>query len=1202
MNFKEINTKDDIYTFFDGKGITPTPEDNNLLKIDARHFLRLVVENNLDRTIANNIKKDYLGKEEFVEHLLIVKSDFELFIFKKIYGDSDTVVYDKQKRYASDTEQSLLKKIDSLKYEDADTSDSFYELFDIREVVDKFYEEYRQLRDQLAKSIDGTSKPNFLSQIILDRIIFIYFLQAKGIIPTNYLANLFFNLDEKENYYCDYLEPIIFELFNKEDEIRDSKVNEKFPNIPYLNGGLFSKFEGVEILEGKSFKIEITNDVWKKIFNLFNSYGWIIEEERGDSISITPSVLGHIYEKSVVQRETGSYYTPKEITDYISKNTIYPHLLSNLNRKYNTEYKDINDLLNKGEYNEEEIKHISTLYFDFLKKISICDPACGSGAFLVAAEYVLFDLYKKCISILQDSNDFKQEKEDIEKFITLNYYIIREIITNNIFGVDIQEGCVEIAKLRLWLSMVSEINIESGQVEPLPNIDYNIMVGNSLIGFTKLVKRVKRDITDWSVSEGEMAELKKLKNEYRKTKSSKRAKQIRILISEKSEDILAELNKLYCHNNKIAIGDKIIIVDGMSVKEILKKIQLLNQNNEITKFKINLKKKNSVKVEEIKAVNGITCYARKGKVSAIYPTQSFDFRKHKEGKKNPLSSILDSLIKKWDEINDIEFERLFNPEDLSKLGCFHWFIEFYDVFEEGGFDIIIGNPPYIRQEKINDKGNKIDYKLILANVYSKLVKNEENPNNKNLNNMDLSMYFILRSYMLVKDNGYHSFIITNKWLRAAYGRPIRHFLKHRTQLDKVIDFINIDVFQGITVDTVLYLLQKKKKIENEISYCCPATLDEFINNDHDYNCDQFLLEDDVWSFSDPLTVDIKKYIESKGTKLKDMDYKIYRGITIGFNDAFLIKSETRNRLIAQNPEYTDFIKPILKGKNIIPYNIKWNDYWLIKFENGRSKRMGINNEGEFKSKMPDLYKHFQKFFKVKGKGKGLKNRDDQGEFWWELRACDYYEEFEKPKIISTKAAKKPSFVLDFRNFYVLNTSYVIASKSQILLAILNSNLCKFYIQEFMSKLKFGTTFEPKIEELEKFPVISLGLSYEIVDYLHINQVAFEDIANCLVYELYFNEKFHSDGLYPKNNIYLHTAVKKHLKPIRYDEWSILDWKEKIGEITKEERRRLDDLIEENARFVEELTKALNEDSEIKKWMDIIKSHKWVKKIENITDE
>ncbi|KKN37082.1 hypothetical protein LCGC14_0767120 [marine sediment metagenome] len=1199
MKFKEIISQDDIYTFFDERGILPTPEDKSLLKIDARHFLRLIIEDNLDRTIANIIKKEYSGKQEFVEHLLIVKSDFEIFIFKKLYGDPDTVIYDKQKRYASDTELSLLKKIDSLKYDETDTSDSFYELFDVREVVDKFYEEYRQLRDQMAEIIEGTPNPNFLSQIILNRIIFIYFLQAKEIIPDNYLARLCFNMDEGENYYRDYFEPIIFELFNKEAEFRDSNINEKFLNIPYLNGGLFSRFEGVEILKGEPLKIEISNDIWKKIFLLFNNYGWIIEEERGDSVSITPSVLGHIYEKSVVQRETGSYYTPKDITNYISKNTIYPYLTHKLNKRFKTKYKDVKELVDKEEYNNEELNQIYTLYFDFLKKLSVCDPACGSGAFLVAAEYVLFDLYKKCIVILKDSNDFKQEQEVIDKNSNRNYYIAREIITNNIFGVDIQEGCVEIAKLRLWLSLVSEIDIGSGQIESLPNIDYNIMVGNSLIGFTKLEKRVKRDIADWTVPKGEMDELRKLKKEFRRTKSSKRAEQIRHLISEKTEIIQEELNALYCHNNKIAIKDKITITDEMSDEEVLNQIQLMNQNHSLTKFKIKLKKKNSVNLDKVRAIDGITCYAREGKVSSIYPTPSFNFEKHKEGKRDSLSTLLLTFISKWNEVEIIEFERLINVKDLNTIGFFHWIIEFYDVFENGGFDIIIGNPPYIRQEKINDLTNGIDYKLILAEVFSKLVKNETDPINRNLDNMDLSVFFIFRSFMLLRDDGYHSFIITNKWLRAAYGLSIRRFLKYNTQIVKLIDFIKSDVFQGLTVDTVLYILRKNKFATNKISFCLPNSIDEFILNDHSYNCEQVLLEDEVWSFSDPITVELKTHIESRGKKLKDMNIKIYRGVTTGFNDAFLVKSEIKNKIITKKPELEDFFKPILKGKNITRYSINWKDNWIIRFENRLSKRLGIKNEKEFQSKMPNLFDHYKSFFKIKGKGKGLKNRDDRGEFWWELRACDYYEEFEKVKIIATKAAKEPSFALDYCNFYILNTSYAIVSESKMLLAILNSNLCRFYIQEFMSKLKYGSTgtYEPKIKELEKFPVTSSEKPFDVVDYLHINKEAFEDITNGLIYELYFKEQFYADGLYPKSENYLHKALEKYLKPIRYKEFSKLDWKQEIGKITDKEQEKLNNIIRENRYLVEELISAIDKDSEIKKWMDIIKTHRWVKKIE-----
>jgi hypothetical protein len=514
-----------------------------------------------------------------------------------------------------------------------------------------------------------------------------------------------------------------------------------------------------------------------------------------------------------------------------------------------------------------------------------------------------------------------------------------------------------------------------------------------------------------------------------------------------------------------------------------------------------------------------------------------------------------------------------------------------------GFDIVVGNPPYIRQEKIDDLAGGLEYKSMLAKVFAEEVKTTQKPDNKLGNTMDFSMYFIIRSRQLLRNGGHHSFIITNKWLRTSYGEPIRHFLKHNTELKKFIDFVNIKVFQGVSVDVVVYVLCKSDRINGHISFCCPTTMDAFKESDHDYYCEQQLLDDKVWSFSDPLTEVIKQWIESKGTPLKDMDVKINRGITTGYNDAFLIKTETRNGLIARDPKCAEIIKPLVKGKNINRYNIEWDDWWLIRFESGRSKQMGITNEDEFKDTFPSLYEHFESFFDIKGKGKGLKNRCNQGEFWWELCPCKYYEEFEKPKIISTKASDKPSFVLDYNNHYLLNTSYVFNTDSKIILAILNSSLSEFYIKESMSQL--GDNFEPKADELEEFPVILADYPVFdlIVDYLHLNKNNFKQIVDCLVYEFYFHSIFNEDGLYPEDEMYLLDAVKSHLQPIQYDEWSKLDWKRQLGEITEEESERLDALTEENSNIIEEVVDALKNDEVVKKWVKIIKTHEWVKKIE-----
>jgi len=645
MQFKDIKSLKDLYSFFKEREIEPTPENQFLLKIDKTHFLRLIEVPNLNRNIANELKKKYAGSELYTEYLLIIKKDFKLFIFKKLYGEPDTIIYDKTKNYPKDTEQSLLKKINSLEFEDSESNSIFFEFFDVREVVEKFYEEYRRLRSELSSLIKGTPNPELLAQLILDRIIFIYFLQVKEIIPNNFLATLYYSMKKEENFFKNYLEPIFFELFNKEINSRNPIINEKFPNIPYLNGGLFSRFENLETINGTPLNIQISNEIWKKIFSLFNSYNWIIEEKQGDTISITPSVLGHIYEKSVVQKETGSYYTPKEITNYIAKNTI-------------SSYENILDLLNQKDFSDTQLKQISTLYFEFLKKLSICDPACGSGAFLIAAEQILYKLYKKCVIILENTKYFEKEKEKIQQFNSLDYYIKREIITNNLYGVDIQEGCVEIAKLRLWLSLISEMPEKQKNIEPLPNIDFNIMVGNSLIGYEKLPKKIKTTILDWIEEKKSIVnELKELKNEYRKTKSSQQAQKIKNVISLKSKTLNQELNEIFCNNNQIILYLR-VETKNKEKNKILNEIKEINEKYEIKKFKIKLNTNKIIKIKETKSINGIKYNKSGNKISSISSTKNFNFNRYKKNTKISLSSLINSLINDWRDVEYIEFSRL----------------------------------------------------------------------------------------------------------------------------------------------------------------------------------------------------------------------------------------------------------------------------------------------------------------------------------------------------------------------------------------------------------------------------------------------------------------------------------------------------------------------------------------------------------------
>ena len=677
MEIKKIGSLEEVNTFLGERGLQPESYDAFLFKIDKTHFLRLKLLPKVDAKTASEMRKNF-GSEMHLSYQLLINKNFDTFIFIRGYGRPPRVVFNKKKRYPKDTKKSLLKKFNGLKYEDSDHNSTFDALFSVREVVDKFYREYRGVREKLAVII-GEKDGDMYAQVLLDRVIFIYFLQAKKIIPNNYLTKLFYEKEDSENYYRDYLFPLFFELFNKEEELREREIEQRFPGIPYLNGGLFSPREGIE-----TNGIEISNEMWKEIFELLNRYEWVVEEDKNDSTAITPSILGHIYEKSVNQKETGSFYTPEEITQYISKNTIVPYLTGKVNEKFKTAYKEINsELLDKNNHTKEEIDQVGYLYFNWLKKITICDPACGSGAFLIAAEYLLFELYKKCVQILLFKPFFKKERERLGD--CPEYVMKRDIITNNLYGVDIQEGSVEIAKLRLWLSMISEMSEKASEIEPLPNIDYNLMSGNSLIGYTQFPKKKQTTITDFdSKHKSKLDELKEMRKEYRTTKSSKRSEEIRAYLQREIKPLRKEMNELFCKELALSTTETLTPSKNLSEEEnkktLLRRLKAINMKSVLTKFKIKCNQPNSFKAEEIKAHKGVTCYVnRKSKVvTSVSNTAAFSWVKYNRG--GELSRLIETLVPEWKKVSGIEVTKKLAPEDLEELKPFHWCLEFYEVF------------------------------------------------------------------------------------------------------------------------------------------------------------------------------------------------------------------------------------------------------------------------------------------------------------------------------------------------------------------------------------------------------------------------------------------------------------------------------------------------------------------------------------------
>ena len=389
------------------------------------------------------------------------------------------------------------------------------------------------------------------------------------------------------------------------------------------------------------------------------------------------------------------------------------------------------------------------------------------------------------------------------------------------------------------------------------------------------------------------------------------------------------------------------------------------------------------------------------------------------------------------------------------------------VSEEGiGFDIVIGNPPYIQlQENSGELAN------LYKNIGYKTFKRTG----------DIYILFYEKGINLLKKNGILCFITSNKWMKAKYGEKLRKFLKNNTTVLKIIDFSGHKVFEQ-TVDTNIILFTKENpanwhsvnfvEIKNDVQ-----NVIEYINQNWQ-TIPQEKFSDNVWTLADEKVLAIKEKIERIGRPLKDWDVKIYRGVLTGFNEAFIIDTETRNRILANCKDEEErkrtekIIKPVLRGRDIGKYYYKWAGLWMIIIPAGwTNKYKGSKNPEEFfKETFSSLYEYFMSFSNMKGKGKGLFNRDDQGDYWWELRYCDYYPEFEKGKIVWQEMSFEPSFDYDDKKFYTNQTAYIMTGENlKYIFGILNSEISNWYMLNIAYSLSEGAKRWIK-QYVERIPI------------------------------------------------------------------------------------------------------------------------------------
>ena len=528
-------------------------------------------------------------------------------------------------------------------------------------ITKKFFDKFKKIHDKLQKAITGIEDDkdkSWYASVMMNRIMFIYFLQKHYVIQgnTSFLLDKFEEVKSNgKDYYKDFLLPLFFYGFARRDNNPNKEEFVKqYGPIRYLNGGLFyahhleKKYTldnaTATVFEERALqtKIGIDSKLIKEILEFLDGYTWYLDNRpMKEDTDINPDVLGYIFEKYINQKELGAYYTKEDITEYISKNTIIPFILDKMKSNGFTA-PDPNPMITNNEDIIEQMsnyvegitnyKEVKFLYKDVLLELTVLDPSVGSGAFLFAALNILLPIYQKAVFKMKEFAKTQDDEWLHETILTLShhaeeYYLTKQIILNNLYGVDIVEEATEICKLRLFLQLASHLP-DITSIEPLPDIDFNIYAGNSLVGGLS-----------WEDLEANY-----------------------------TMDLFTSMNR---ENIKL---------DIKTLSDFKNQYRTVQQQDE--------------NVEEL------------------------------------------SLLK--DNIATLE-HRINTDIKIGISNPFHWFIDFNTIIEKGGFDVIIGNPPYVEYSNV-----KKDYHII---------------NYETLKSGNLYSYFIERSHSITNNVNYTSFII-----------------------------------------------------------------------------------------------------------------------------------------------------------------------------------------------------------------------------------------------------------------------------------------------------------------------------------------------------------------------------------------------------------------------------------------------------------